>query len=217
MAQLNDGYMVPRAVDSVTVLWKMMKTKMLELDWVMSSRVTNPNPNRSRKHVGFTTKTYRVCQWLGRHFVILLFHAGSSTTHPSTACGSLLFHSMLHMFKNFGMRLFWMSHAQSPFAMTQYLLWYVYCFIQHLYLHTSRSSNGSMTGGVTLLHMHIKLSKLFLIAMRTSSMLWTKLTMWSGQSLKLCKSSTLVVTLYLLLQIYFRICGHLLRMAQIVQ
>jgi len=32
MAQLNDRYMVPRAVDSIAMLWKMMKTKMLELD-----------------------------------------------------------------------------------------------------------------------------------------------------------------------------------------
>jgi len=93
--------------------------------------------------------------------MILLFHTGSSTTHPSTVCGSLLFHSMLHMFKNFGMRLFQMSHTQLHFMTTQYLLWYVYCFIWHLYLHTSRSSNGPMTGGVTLLHMHIKLSKFF--------------------------------------------------------
>ena len=211
MAHPNNRYMVPRVANSIAVLWKMMKTKTSEVNWVMSSCVSNPN--RNRKHVGFTMKTYQGCQWLGHHFAISLFHAGSSITHLSTVCGSLPMQSMLHMSKNFGTKLFWRSHALLPFMVTQYLLWYVRCSVWHPCLHISRSGNRPMTGRVTLQHVHKKQSKLFLIAMSALWLLQTELTMWSGQYLKSHKSSIPTVTTYLLLLHYFRICGHLLTMA----
>ena len=215
MAHPNNGYMVPRVVNSVAMLWKMTKTKISEVNWMMLSHISNPN--RNRKHIGFAMKTYQGCQWLGHHFVISLFHTGSSITHLLTVCWSSSMQSMLHMFKNFGTKLFQRSHALLPFMVTQYLLWYVRCSVWHPCLHISRSGNRPMTGGVTLRCMHKKQSKLSLIAMSALWLLWTELTMWSGQYLKLHKSSIPMVTTYLLLLCYFCICGHLLTMAWMVQ
>ena len=86
---------------------------------------------------------------------------------------------MLHTFKAFGMKPFWTSRAKLCFATTQYLFWYVCCFIRCPYLHTSRSGNGLMIGEVTLFHAHRKLSNLFLVATRTLPLQLAKLPTWS--------------------------------------